>query len=126
MCNESSRSDIVQLRGSNDQRRAKSVLAVGDPDEWHRQGHVFPPNNMPFITFKEVTEATLEQYKPELIISPVLALEFDCIELTLLLRNLGYKGEYRAVAQDMPKPALIEREVSQLYPDLKFKIEIQK
>lgn len=125
MSKESSQTGITRLGDHDVKGRSLSVLAVGDPDEWQRQGHVLPQENFSFIAFEDVNEATLERYKPEIIISPVLANGFDCIELTLLLRNLGYQGAYRAVAQEMPKPALIEREVIQLYPDLDFKIEIQ-
>ena len=125
MRNGSSQSDVVQLHDSGTSERKLSILAVGDPDVWSRQGHDITQQNLSFVGFDEISEATLEQHKPDVIISPVLTHEFDCIELTLLLRNLGYQGAYRAVAQDMPRPCLIEREVSQLYPELNFKINNQ-
>lgn len=116
---------VVTFQSSTSRNRQVTVLAVGDPEEWRRQGHVLPDEKLAFLAFEELTEETMQHYSPSVIFSPVLAHGFDCIELTLLLRNLSYKGAYRAVAQDLPKPALIEREVSQLYPALDFKIEIQ-
>jgi hypothetical protein len=102
-----------------------TVLAVGDSEEWLRQGHELPPENVVFVAFGDLSEGTLARFRPTVIVSPVLANEYDCIELTLLLRNVGYKGIYRAVGHNMPRPELIEREVSQLYPELNFQIDIQ-
>lgn len=116
---------FLKLGQSTGQSGKVTVLAVGDPDEWLRQGHMLPHEKMAFLAFEDISEESLRHFSPSVIFSPVLANGFDCIELTLLLRNLAFEGAYRAVAQDLPKPALIEREVSQLYPDLDFKIEIQ-
>lgn len=124
MCNENDAA-ILKFREGTAQSDQVTVLAVGDPEEWRRQGHVLPHEKMAFVAFEDISEETLKHFNPSVIFSPVLANGFDCIELTLLLRNLAFDGAYRAVAQDLPKPALIEREVSQLYPDLDFKIEIQ-
>lgn len=125
MSENGTKPDVIQLMENVSKEQQSTILAVGDPDEWQHQFQSLPQENLAFLAFREVTEAALEEFSPAVIISPVLAKGFDCIELTLLLRNLGYKGAYRALAQDMPKPALIEREVMQLYPDLNFKIELQ-
>lgn len=124
MSNDTSQSSVVRLQDNLRQEGLATVLAVGDPEEWQRQGHELPPENVVFVPFNDLSERTLERFRPSVIVSPVLASDYDCIELTLLLRNVGYKGVYRAVAHDMPRPELIEREVSQLYPELNFKIGI--
>ena len=101
-----------------------SVLVVGDPGRWQKQGNPLPHGGMAFISFEEVTEAMLDRYNPTLVISPILAPSFDCIELSLLLHNIGFTGKYRAMAQDLPKPELVVREVSQMCPRLDFDIVI--
>lgn len=116
---------VVDLQDNIDHSKVVSVLAVGNPREWTRQGHELPKDNIAFVSFEEVTEATVEHFSPSIIYSPVLAHAFDCIELALLLRNIGYDGAYRATAQDLPKPDLIEREVSSMCPQLDFKIVLQ-
>lgn len=105
-----------------DQNSSVSILAVGNPGAWERQGNVLPSGGMAFVTFEEVTEAMLSHYNPTVVFSPVLAPTFDCIDLAMLLHNIGYTGAYRAMAQDIPKPDLIEREVSQMCPRLDFGI----
>ena len=116
---------VVDLQDNIDHDKVVPVMAVGDPNEWIRQGHALPKDNIAFISFEDVTEATVEHYSPSIIYSPVLAHAFDCIELALLLRNIGYDGAYRAIAQDLSKPELIEREVSTMCPQLEFKIALQ-
>lgn len=125
MCNKIVQSSVVEFEDSLTEKGRTTVIAVGDPEEWQRQGHDLPPQNLVFVNFEDLSEATLERFRPTVILSPVLAIGYDCIEVTLRLRNLGYKGVYRAVAQNMPRPELIEREVSQLYPELNFKIDVQ-
>jgi len=107
----------------NEQRRPVSVLAVGDPDEWSQQGHQPPRDGgLAFVSYDELSEATIEQYCPTIICSPVLARAFDCVDLAALLNNLDYSGPYRAVSKDLPRPEVIVREVKQLFPGLDFGI----
>lgn len=108
----------------SDQISSVSILAVGEPGEWTQQGNPLPSGGMAFISFNDVSEAMLAHYNPSVVFSPVLAAKFDCIELALLLHNLGFSGAYRAMAKDLPKPELIEREVSQMCPRLDFSIVI--
>ena len=113
-------SDAVEARTAN-----KAILAVGEPGEWAQKGNDLPDNeDMIFVAYDEVTEKNLHFYQPSLIVSPALSPVFDCIELAMLLRNIGYKGAYRAVVRDLPKPELIEREVNSACPLLDFGILI--
>ncbi len=107
---------------SSDQNSLTRIIAVGDASEWEQQGNMLPSGGIAFLSFHEVTDTLLNDLNPSMIISPVLARHFDCIELAVLLHNLGYSGAYRAMAKDMPKPELIEREVRQICPRLNFKL----
>lgn len=101
-----------------------SVIAVGDPDEWARQGNPLPNDGMAFISFDEISENILAHYNPKVVFSPVLASNFDCIDLAILLQQVGYTGSYQAMAKDLPKPDLIEREVAHICPRIDFSIVI--
>lgn len=125
MNTKASLTSSVDLRDTLDHNKVVSVLAIGDAKEWTRQGHELPKDNIAFLSFEDVSDAMVEHYSPSIIYSPVLAHAFDCIELALLLRNIGYDGAYRAIAQDLPKPELIEREVSSMCPQLDFQIILQ-
>lgn len=100
-----------------------AILAVGEPSEWTGRNDILPnSDDMIFVSFKEVSAGSLDYFKPTLILSPALAPAFDCIELAMLLHNIGYKGAYRAVVRDLPNPNLIEREVKSTCPLLDFGI----
>ncbi len=111
-------------RGIHDQTVA--VLAIGDMDEWRQRGHVTPSeSSVAFARFEDVTVELLDRLSPSCVLSPALSRRFDCIELAQLLHTYGYKGRYRAISDDLPRPELVEREVAQLCPDLNFAILVR-
>ena len=70
----------------------------------------------------ELTEATLTALGPGLVLSPVVAPTFDCIDVALLLKGLGYRGSYRALSVPLPNPDIVRREIRALCPDLDFDV----
>ena len=98
-----------------------AILAVGDRGEWEHHGDPLPKGGIAFVDFHEVTETMLEHLRPSTVFSPVLARRFDCIELALLLHGLGFRGAYRAMSKDLPRPEVIER---QICPRLDFRIVV--
>ncbi len=112
-----------KVTAQNDQTSSGKIVAVGDGDEWKKQGHSLPATeDISFVAFHELDEATLAICQPEVIYSPVLARNFDCIEMATLLQNIGFSGTYRAVGHGLPRPGLIEREVRQIARRLKFEL----
>lgn len=99
-------------------------VAVGDPVEWQDQGNLLPRSNVAYVGFHEVTEEMLSFLQPAEVFSPVLAKSFDCIELALHLHNLGYTGRYSAFTRGLPNVPMVEREVQQLCPRIKFQISL--
>lgn len=77
---------------------------------------------MHFAEFHEVTTDLLAHLAPRLILSPLLARTFDCIDLAQRLGTLEYRGPYRAIDIGLPDPALIVREVRSLVPGLDFEV----
>ena len=117
-----SRSTLAATATDEQHSSLVRALAVGDPQEWRQQGHSLPTGGLAFVAFHEVTQEMLDHWQPSVVFSPLLARNFDCIDLAVLLHGLGYSGEYRAIAIGLPKPKLIEREVCQLCPQLRFRI----
>lgn len=99
------------------------ILAVGSPEEWSRERPESRLSlNVSFVAFYEINAALLDTLRPEAVISPALARDFDCIELACLLHSLDFHGVYRATAYDLPNPQVIENEISELCPGLDFRI----
>jgi hypothetical protein len=107
----------------SEQRKALTLLAVGSPEEWERRGNPYPSSGqVTFVSFQDVTATLLEQLQPKTIVSPVLARGFDCIDLAQLLHALNYTGAYRAMAEHLPNPRMIETEIAHLCPRLDFEV----
>ncbi|AZQ67507.1 hypothetical protein EF888_10415 [Silicimonas algicola] len=107
-----------------DMRRVMRVvaIAVGEPVEWSQAGNALPGAGVAFVSIEEVTEALIALHAPTVVFSPVVARRFDCIDLAMRLSQIGYLGPYRAIAKDLPRPDLIEREVRQAFPNIDFAI----
>jgi hypothetical protein len=113
--------DVLHVSAADRAESVAPVLAVGDTREWTARGRRVPSDgNVFFVEFHEVTDELLAQLTPRLILSPLLARTFDCVDLAQRLGTLGYAGPYRAIDSGLPDPALIVREVRSLVPGLDF------
>ena len=107
----------------NTARRDITILAIGEPEEWRRTGGMIPSEDkIAFCQFEDVTDELLRRLTPTLILSPVLARRFDCIDLATRLYQLSYPERYRAISSNMPNPHIIEREIKSLCPTLDFAV----
>jgi hypothetical protein len=108
---------------ASEHRELPTVLAVGDIEEWRRHGGDIPADSkLAFTDFGSVTAELFQVMAPTLVLSPLLARGFDCIDLAQVLHSLGYKGRYRAIAERLPDPAMIRCEIAGLCPNLDFDI----
>ena len=110
---------------SNDETVA--ILAVGSAAEWREGGNRLQADGrVAFSSLEEVSEESLARLCPTVILSPVLARNFDCIDLAQKLFSLGFRGRYRAVTDQLPDPEMVEREIRHLCPGLDFAILIDR
>lgn len=113
------RSQLSAITSLEDGRA--QVVAVGDREEWIREGHRLPiSGELLFASFSDITPSFISTHQPAVVVSPVLARSFDCIDLARELHAMGYQGSYRAVSGEVPSPEMIEREIKQLCPGLDF------
>ena len=100
-----------------------SVLAVGDPNLWQTSGEDLPRfRNVDFRGISEIDEGLIQTLRPTLVVSPVVTGRFDCLALAVVLSDLNYAHAYRAIARDMPYPAIVLNEVRGMCPNLDFDI----
>lgn len=100
-----------------------AVLAVGDTRQWGDAGASLPKDiKVAFAAIEDVTDDFLSIIEPETVISPLLARSFDCADLAERLHMFGFRGRYRAIADDIPNPGLIRKEVREAFPGLDFEI----
>ena len=99
------------------------VLAVGDIEAWRRFcGSIPQYQNLSFVTMEGLLKGALAEYRPDVVVSPLVTPEFDCLDLAHTLSKLEYSGAYRAIAQNLPDPSIIVREVRSHFPHLNFQV----
>lgn len=118
MSRHSMRGGLHSLRGllSN---QASTTLIVGDIDRWSSEGRMTESSTeYVFAQFGDLNDELLSQTKPEVILSPLIADDFDAVDMVLLLAKLQYNWPYRAVSGPLGDPALVRDELSKAAPFL--------
>jgi len=64
----------------------------------------------------------LETVRPDVIVAPLIAAEWDLVELGEVLEDLGYCGVICALSRPLPRGDLILGELGALYPGLTFRM----
>jgi hypothetical protein len=110
--------------GPNTERNQRAtILAVGDIEEWARHRGTLPVNGkLAFSSFTGVSAELFDVLAPEIVLSPLLARGFDCIDLAQVLSLIGFQGRYYAVCDALPDPGIIRREIRALCPELDFDV----
>jgi hypothetical protein len=99
------------------------VIAIGDMSGWARE-KLYPLANegIRLTAIGGLDETLLSVVNPGLILSPVVARDFDCMDVAAILNAACFRGMYRAVSERSVHPRMITSEVTALYPDLDFDI----
>lgn len=103
--------------------KAISTLIIGDLGRWKSEGRdTSSANDFSFLSLAELTEGILSQIAPDIILSPLIADEFDAIDVAEVLARLQYQGCYRALASSPHNGRVIKDEVAAIAPALNFDI----
>ena len=97
------------------------VLAIGDVGIWSGMGRPVH-DELRFATLHDLDASMLDALQPAMIVSPLVGVNFDCLDVAHLLSQCDYRGAYRAVTQHLPHPKVVCREVQSLYPTIDFDI----
>lgn len=100
-----------------------TVLAVGSPEYWMDCGFAAADRGqLVVVEFEELMDSALAIHDPQMVVTPVVARGFDCIDVAAILSGFGFRGAYRAVTRRLPNPEIVRREVQAAYPGLDFDI----
>jgi hypothetical protein len=101
------------------------VLVVGDTKRWDASGQtLLGLDGFAFCDLSGLTTDLIRDFSPQVVLSSLIGDDFDVVEVATILRRLGYKGIYRAVAPQLPRRAIVRAEVSRVAPDLDFDVLI--
>lgn len=97
------------------------TVVIGDLHRWKTQGRITVDlQDFAFMDLVSLNAEVLDALKPEIILSPLFCHEFDVVDVATRLRELGFKGRYRAIWDAVPNAALISTEVRGHAPGLDF------
>jgi hypothetical protein len=75
-----------------------------------------------FRPFPDVSRQLLAALRPEVVLSALIAQDFDATELARVLRIEGFSGRYRAVTPSLPNIGNIVAEVRAAAPGIDFDV----
>ncbi|MFQ6548534.1 hypothetical protein AADZ90_011290 [Aestuariibius sp. 2305UL40-4] len=99
------------------------MLVVGDLKGWLKAGRSLPAGpGLHFVGFDDLDARRLAEVAPDIVLSALLAPDFDVIDLALRLDELDFTGRYRAISDDIPSPGVVVAEVRQHAPGVDFDV----
>ncbi len=100
---------------------ASNTLVIGDLARWRAQGRVVPPlDGFQFVEIEALNADVVNEKEPDIILSPLVADDFDAVDVAVKLIELRFQGRYRAISDDLPDADLIRQEVRNFAPQLDF------
>lgn len=102
-------------------RLSGNTLIVGDLARWEAEGRMKAPlGNFQFVEIGSLTTDVVETIEPEIVLSPLVADDFDAVDVAAKLKELQYSGKYRAIAEDLPDADIIRNEIQSFAPQIDF------
>ncbi|WP_172960956.1 hypothetical protein [Oceaniglobus roseus] len=97
------------------------VLLVGDRDVLDLcrsyTGSTVPMDVVPVV---DVDAAISGVGRNGIVVAPAMMGAYDCFDVAAILSYRGFRGRFRVMAQDLPKPGILLAEARRSYPDLDF------
>ncbi len=90
------------------------TLVVGMPDH-HDNGA-----DLIHLSYRAFRDCDLADLAPDCVISWLFCPEYDALDIASTLSAQGVLAPYRAVSCDLPRPAIVRRELNHAYPDVDF------
>lgn len=102
-------------------QQGQRSLVVGDLKRWAAAGRdTVSGGRIQYAALSDLTAELLEEFAPEIVLSPLFGDNFDVFEVATALHRFGFKGRYRAICVDVPNVGIIRAEIVAAAPDLDF------
>jgi len=97
------------------------ILVVGNLRQWQLEGRSLPElPDFHFVGFDELDRDMLADIAPDVVLSTLMAADFDAVDVARCLSALGFKGRYRALTNVLPNPDAVRAEVQAAAAGLDF------
>ncbi|MEO0486358.1 MAG: hypothetical protein AAF092_10650 [Pseudomonadota bacterium] len=110
--------DTARPLGTNSE---PDIIWVGSRESCYKHGGAFlDESQVCVVSFEDMTASLIDRVRPAHIYSCLFASDFDGTELAIRLQSSGFHGHYTAIAEDVPDPEVILRDVRMAAPTLHF------
>lgn len=93
------------------------ILVVGDLESSSLPEYIDTLDDTQVTGFDKI-EVNLRNYKPDIVISPLISTKFDACDVAVALGKLGYAGLFRVLVEPLPKPDVVLKELRRCSPDV--------
>lgn len=101
------------------------MLIICDRSRWLTQGRTLPKvKNCWYIEIQALTKRIIADLNPDIVLSPLVGIGFDVLDVAERLAEIAYTGPYRAITGAIPNPELICKEVRAAVPHLDFDLVV--
>lgn len=100
----------------------RHILSVGTSHDRRLAERLSEPGVQICHTSFAGVAAAYERLIPDMIVSPVFSPRFDCFDLAQLLVYLDFRGAYRAISTQLPRPYVVRNELQAVFPSVDFDI----
>lgn len=95
------------------------ILVVGDVHDWLARGRTLPEDDiLVFCDYADFDLKLLRSVQPDVILSPLVARQFDALDIATALEEAHFPGDYRVLTPKLPNPELITKELKNLAPSV--------
>lgn len=95
------------------------ILVIGDVHDWLARGRALPEDDiLVFCDYSDFNPSVLRSVDPDIILSPLVARQFDALDIATALERARFPGDYRVLSPMLPNPDIIARELQSLAPSV--------
>ena len=112
-----------EVDGTDGEADQPLTLVIGDQRAWDVNAS-HPPfiEGFKFIDIDALEAKVFDNFPAAIVLSALMTRNQDAIEIARKLKEFSFEGRYRVIADALPNPDLVAREVKAAAPDIDFEV----
>lgn len=103
-------------------KNARTILVVEAPGALRLVGNEPVRQGVVMTQLRMLNAGMLAQVRPDAVIGPLIAGNWDSLDLGLTLEELGYRGAFFILTRPLPRTELVLRELRACCPNLSIHV----
>lgn len=81
-------------------------------------------DDVPVVRLSDLDDTLLDKLRPSIIVTPLVSIAFDALDVAETLYCAGFTGELVVMAANLPHPHVVERELRDTAPGLRLTLSV--